>query len=174
MSIDWSDVGKQVADVAPLLGTALGGPAGAALGALVAATLGTGGSPSAVSAAVHNDPNVVTKLRELEVKDNDSLRAHVAAMAQNAADVAKAEIADVQNARLSHKDHWMPAVLTIALVLMVGAVTTGMVFVSVPETNKDVLYLIVGQLLGTFVAAVTFWIGSSRSSADKNKLLSAK
>ena len=38
--MDWSDVGGEVAKYAPLLGTALGGPAGGAIGALVAKAFG--------------------------------------------------------------------------------------------------------------------------------------
>ena len=45
---DWAAIGRKVADAAPLLGTALGGPAGAALGALVASTLGTASNPAEV------------------------------------------------------------------------------------------------------------------------------
>ena len=40
-SEDWKALGRKVANFAPVLGTALGGPAGGAIGAIVAQTLGT-------------------------------------------------------------------------------------------------------------------------------------
>ena len=164
MGIDWKKVGRQIADAAPMLGTALGGPAGAAIGAIVASTLGTANDPAEVMAKLQADPQSLMRLKELEQQERDSIRAHTLAMAQ-------AELADQQQARAVHKDHWMPSALTIGLAAMVSLVTAGLFFVAVPDSSKEVLFLIVGQLLGAFGTGVAFWLGSSRSSADKNKLL---
>ena len=163
--MEWSEIGRKVADAAPLLGVALGGPAGAAIGALVASTLGTAGNPAEVLKKLQADPAAMIRMQELEQQERESLRGHVLGIAQ-------AELADQQQARLVHKDHWMPSALTILLAMMVAAITGGMMFFTVPVESKEVLFLVVGQLLGAFATAVAFWLGSSRSSADKNKLLS--
>lgn len=170
-SISWTDVGKKVADFAPLLGTALGGPAGAALGAIVASTLGTGASASEVLAAVTTDPTTLAKLKELEYNDKAALRGHVLGMAQNDTELAKAEMLDQQQARTAHKDHWMPSALTMLLALMTSAVTYGVLTIEVPGGSKEVAFFIVGQILTAFITAVSFWLGSSRSSLVKDKLL---
>lgn len=164
MAFDWKKVGQKVADVAPMLGTALGGPAGAALGAIVASTLGTANNPDEVLAKLQADPDALLRIKELEQQERDSIRSHTLAMAQ-------AELADQQQARQVHKDHWMPAALTIALAVMISLISTGLFFVIVPESSKEVLFLIVGQLLGAFSTGVAFWLGSSRSSMDKNRLI---
>lgn len=73
MSWDWKAVGKKVADAAPMLGAALGGPAGATLGSMVASALGTKNDPAAVVAALGN-PETMVKLREIESSERVSLQ----------------------------------------------------------------------------------------------------
>lgn len=74
----WSDVGNKLRSVAgtalPVIGTALGGPAGGAAGVLLAKALGTDATPDAVAAAL--SPASLVKLREIEA---DLQRAQIAA-----------------------------------------------------------------------------------------------
>ena len=66
--MEWKDVANVVGKAAPILGTLLGGPAGAAVGALVASALGTGNSPDEVSQALVSNPEAAVKLKEIESK----------------------------------------------------------------------------------------------------------
>lgn len=70
MSVSWKDVGGAVARFAPVVGTILGGPAGAvvgAAGALVASALGVPPTPDEVQKAMTVDPQAAVKIKELEV-----------------------------------------------------------------------------------------------------------
>lgn len=69
----WSDVSGVIGQVAPILGTALGGPAGGAIGALVSAALGTTNSPDAVAQAIKADPANAVKLVELQTAHQEML-----------------------------------------------------------------------------------------------------
>jgi hypothetical protein len=64
----WADVGNKLRDVAgaalPAIGTALGGPAGAAVGVMLGKAMGTEATPDAVAAAL--SPDALVKLREVE------------------------------------------------------------------------------------------------------------
>lgn len=73
MSLSWSDVGKAIAGVAPILGTALGGPAGAVVGSLVASALGTSSSPDAVNAAIAADPASAAKILQVQTEHQEAL-----------------------------------------------------------------------------------------------------
>ena len=73
MSLSWSDVGKAIAGVAPVLGTALGGPAGAVVGSLVASALGTSSSPDAVNAAIAADPASAAKILQVQNEHEEAL-----------------------------------------------------------------------------------------------------
>ena len=71
--MDWQDVGHAVAKSAPALGAALGGPAGAAVGGLIAAAFGVDRNAAAVAEAVANDPEAAVKLREVELRHAEVL-----------------------------------------------------------------------------------------------------
>lgn len=62
----WSDAAEAVGKVAPAVGGALAGPAGAATGGLVARALGVEESPKAVAEAMQGDPEAAIKLRRIE------------------------------------------------------------------------------------------------------------
>lgn len=70
----WSEVGRKVADMAPLLGAALGTPAGGAVGAVVAQVFGTKPDPDAVEEALRNDPETALKLKQIESEERVALR----------------------------------------------------------------------------------------------------
>lgn len=42
---------------------------------------------------------------------------------------------------------------------------------SIPESNKDLLNIVVGALIGSFTSIVGYFYGSSLGSAEKNELL---
>lgn len=44
----------------------------------------------------------------------------------------------------------------------------------IPEGNKDVVMVSVGVILGWGSAVISYFFGSSKSSADKNEILSKK
>lgn len=105
--MDWKDIAGTVGKAAPLLGTLLGGPAGTAVGAIIASTLGTGGSPAEVAQALAN-PDAMVKLREVEARRQvdleglatDLAKAQINAAAQNAGDVNKTMQAEAA------AEHW--------------------------------------------------------------------
>ena len=52
----WKDIGKKVAEAAPLLGNVLAGPVGGAAGSLIATIFGTEPDPDAVMKKIEQDP----------------------------------------------------------------------------------------------------------------------
>jgi len=162
--MDWSKVGKAVADAAPLLGGLLGGPAGSAAGALIASTLGTASDPDAVLKRIQQDPEIMLKIKQLEQDERDSLRNWQTLTLQ-------AELADVQSARQAHAGHWMPSAITVCLAIMACAMAAALIYLPIPATNRDLAINYAGQIFGLFGGAVAYWIGTSRSSRDKDQLL---
>lgn len=62
----WSDVANVVAKVAPMLGAALGGPAGGVVGTLISSALGVANTPDSVAQAIQADPSSAAKLIEIQ------------------------------------------------------------------------------------------------------------
>ena len=57
-----------VGKFAPMIGTLLGGPAGGAVGSLVANVLGVGNSDDEILSALTHDPDAAVKIKELETQ----------------------------------------------------------------------------------------------------------
>lgn len=163
-SEDWKALGRKVANFAPVLGKALGGPAGGAIGAIVAQTLGTDNDPAAVAESLTKDPEAIVKLRALENEEKANLRNHVFSM-------ARVEVADRANARANNRGHWMPWALTIVLAVITAGLTYQLMTQAIPAGASEILYMIAGQILGSFIACVNYWVGSSRGSAEKAAMM---
>jgi len=72
--MDWKNLGTQIAKIgAPLLGGALGGPGGAAIGTMMASMFGVENDSAAIYQAVQSDPQAAVKLRELELRHKERL-----------------------------------------------------------------------------------------------------
>lgn len=160
--MDWKSLGTSVGKVAPLLGTALGGPGGAAIGTLVAAALHVEDTPLAISQAMLNDPEASTKLQGLQNQ-------HAQALQEMALDTLKAELWDTANARRSHQYSKMPATITIMLTVMVAGLLWAIFNESLPGGHADLAMMMFGQVFTLWGASITYWVGTTRSSAEKDR-----
>lgn len=165
----WETVKKLMGTAAPLLGTAIGGPAGGIVGSLISSALGVENTPEAVEQAIKGNPDALVKLKELELT-------HKVELEKIALENARLEVADtenylkdIQDARKNNNDHWMPSVLTFILSFMVAGMFIGLFFYNPPEQFSQVLIMISGTVLGAFSTAVAFWLGSSKGSWLKQK-----
>lgn len=170
----WDKVKSLIGKSAPLIGALIGGPAGSAVGGLVASALGVENTPEAIEQAIEQNPEVLITIRKLESEERIALQKLVIQASAIALDERKAELADTQDAREQHKDHWMPSAMTIILALMVSGMFIALFKIEAPEGYEQVLIMTAGTVLGAFSTAVAFWLGSSRSSADKSKQLGFK
>lgn len=155
--MNWSDLGKKVANFAPLLGGVLGGPAGAGIGQILASEFGTEPEPGAIAKAIEADPNAALKLKEVQ--------------SNNRVELQRLYLADRQNARATHKDSIMPAALSIGLTVMMATIVYLLFFISVPSGAKEVLFMLLGVVVKEWGGAMQYYFGTTRSSNDKTKLL---
>ena len=70
--MNWSDLGRTVADFAPVLGRLLGGPAAAGIGKIIANEFGTKEDPEEVMKAIKSDPDAAVKLKKIELQELQS------------------------------------------------------------------------------------------------------
>lgn len=153
---------------APLLSTAIGGPVGtlasAAIGALAEA-LGTPATPEAVAKEIENNPEAATAVRKIE--------------AEQAPDMLKAYLADVQDARAQtvklvesgSSIAWGAPVISVLIVTGFLGLITGLMFKSVPD--NQVTLILFGALSAAFSQVVSYWLGSSAGSARSGDAIRA-
>lgn len=106
--MEWKDVAKAVGAAAPILGTLLGGPAGAAIGAIVASGLGVGNTPDEVSQALQINPDAAIKLKQIESTRQVELQTLVvqAESARLAAETAAVQAVNATMQAEGKSDHW--------------------------------------------------------------------
>jgi hypothetical protein len=106
--MNWSDIAKTVGSAAPLLGTLLGGPAGAAVGAMVASALGTGATPDEVSQALAVSPDAAIKLKQIEATRQVDLQTLVVQAEQNrlAAETSNLLAVNATMQAEAKSEHW--------------------------------------------------------------------
>ena len=165
--MDWKDLGQEIIKLgAPLLGAALGGPAGAQLGALVAGAVGGDPKdPASVLKAIQQSTDAATKLRELEMKHEEKIlklyMADVASARQREVDIVKAT---------GEKDHFLYA---LAVVIVAGffVLCALLMWRPLPEGSSQAVYLLFGGLVGGFSTILQYFFGSSKENAKTTNLL---
>lgn len=181
--MNWSDIGGLVGRAAPIVGTLLGGPAGAAVGALVASALNVPNDPDAVSVALAGNPDAMVRIQELQLTARVELEKLAvqaetvrlqAAGAQYAAEAADRDSAR-QLAAKQPNDLVRPTLTFIMLggsLFIVVAVLVGWA----TDVIKDpTAALTVGTVLGLWLGmtkeVMGFWFGMTKESQKQNAIV---
>lgn len=90
-------------------------------------------------------------------------------MKQLSNDLTATELADVKDARQQHKHSMMPAAICIVLTALVAGAGYMLMTTSIPEGNQEIAYMLFGQVTALWGASVTYWVGTTRSSAEKDR-----
>lgn len=175
--MDWKEVLGVVAKIAPSIGAAIGGPLGySAVTALEAAfginTSGTtedkqsalvaaisGATPDQMLAIKKADQEYAIQMQALGFKNEEALAALVTSDRDSA---RKREIEVKDNT---------PKILAYAITLGFFSILVFMLFAAVPAGSRDILNVMLGTFGTGWAGVVSYYFGSSASSAEKTKLL---
>lgn len=171
----WKDLGKKVAGSAPLLGSALGGPAGGALGTLIAGAFGGDpDDPEQLLQKVSADPQAAVKLREIELAHKERLEEIAMQRAVNleAEDTKRIQAVNETMRGEAKSEHWAQwawrptcgFALALGFILLICLV--GWASVLAINENRHELFGVIPQIVGAFttlfgamaaVVGVTAW-----------------
>lgn len=167
--MSFSDKAKQlIGAVAPLLGTAIGGPFGAVAGTFIGKALGVAPNDQAAmeAAVASGDPEILVKLKQA---DND-FKAHMADVGLSEDKLVFDDKANARAREIALKDY-TPAVLAYGITLGFFGTLLFMLVHGKPASGGDALLVMLGSL-GTAWAGVTaYYFGSSSGSARKDATL---
>lgn len=161
--MSWEKVKKAVGQIAPIAGTLLGGPAGAAVGNMISSALGIDNDPEALAAALTN-PETAAQLRKWYLD-------HEVELQRLQIQTLQLELNDVQNARAEHKNSRMPAIVTIMLTGICAGLLWAITRIEIPDQSQNLAFALFGQCFTLWGASITYWVGTTRSSAEKTVLL---
>ena len=158
----WKDL---VANIAPSIAGALGGPAaGKAVGALLD-VFGVANETELEAAIISATPDQILAAKKA---DNDFKLAYLTAEVSDKADARALQVAalqqsDIQSKRFLYNLSWF---WSAASVLYIAFIT----FFQIPEANVRFADTILGFLLGTIIASIfQFFYGSSFGSRQKDE-----
>jgi len=155
-----------LATVAPLIGTALGGPFGGLAGSLLSKALGTT-DPKAMEAAITStDPDILLKLKQA---DNE-FQEHMAQLGIDKEKLAYDDTANARNREIQVKDS-TPRVLAYGTTIGFFGALLGLNLMPIPAENRATIYSMVGSLGTVWILIMGYYFGSSRGSDDKSKAL---
>lgn len=169
--MSFSDKAKQVIGaVAPLLGTAIGGPFGALAGTFIGRALGVeSGDTAAMEAAVTSgNPDALLKLKQA---DND-FKAHMADVGLSEDKLVFDDKANARAREIALRDY-TPAILAYAVTVGFFGTLAFLLIHGKPETGGDALLVMLGALGGAWASIVAYYFGSSSGSARKDATISA-
>lgn len=166
MGFDWKGL---LANVAPVLGTAIGGPFGALAGAAVKAALG-----------IPEDSDEQAMTKALERATPEQLLAIRQAdnqfkldMEKLGVDVARIDAEDRKSARereMAVKDK-IPGALAVILTCGFFGLLGYLVAHEPPSGSRDILNIMLGSLGTGWATMLAYYFGSSAGSSAKDRLL---
>ena len=181
--MNWSDIGNIVGRAAPMVGTLLGGPAGAAVGALVASALNVPNDPESVNAVLAGNPDALVRVQELQTNarvqlqqlavtaENNRLQAEGAQFAAEAADRDSAR----QLAAKQPNDIIRPA---ITIILLVGALSilvcifTGVGLEALQNpVAASTISLLIGLWFSELKQTLGFYFGMTKESQKQSAVI---
>lgn len=111
----------------------------------------TDASPDAMLKIKQADNAFKIRMRELDVE------------------LGAAELRNQEHAREQHKHSPMPAIIACALTVIIAGMLYAVFELTIPVENSEVAYYLFGQVTTLWAASITYWVGTTRSSAEKDR-----
>lgn len=86
-------------------------------------------------------------------------------------ELESAELKNIEHAREENKHSRMPSIICVALTVMVAFGGLLLFTRSIPPENNEVTYMLFGALLTKWGDSIAYWVGTTRSSANKTMML---
>lgn len=156
--------------LAPLIGTALGGPLGGAAASFIADKLGVHEKTVQAVTEVLNSgkltPEQLTSIKQAEIEFQKFLE-------ENKIKIEEIAAADRASARdlLKTTRSYVPATLTFGITIGYFVVLVGMMLKMFEVSDSQVMLIMLGQLGTAWGVTIAFWFGTTKGSADKTEML---
>jgi ABC-type siderophore export system fused ATPase/permease subunit len=149
--------------VAPILATAVAGPAGGAAVGWIADKLGIDDATvEGVTAALTGNPELTLKLKELDLE--------YAKLEQQDRDSARRAYSEVATSEYATKlDKAVVPILALGTVGLSFFLIGVLIFINVPQDQQQMVIFALGFITGSAGQVLSFYFGSSQGSKDKTK-----
>lgn len=169
--MSWKTV---ISSIAPMLGTALGGPLGGIAGAALATALG--GDPTKTSAddlakLVQNvTPEQLLSIKKAELDFQIQMKELDINSVRDLEQLSHDDRDSARNREIQVKD-FTPSILAYSITVGFFGLLTMLLFHMIPDANKSVLDVMVGSLGTAWIGCVSYYFGTTAGSREKNQML---
>jgi hypothetical protein len=149
--------------IAPVLATAVAGPAGGAAVGWIADKLGIPDSTiQGVTAALAGNPEMTMKLKELDLE--------YAKLEQQDRDSARKAYAQVATSEYAtHLEKAVVPILALGVVGLAFLLIAILMFVNTPQDQQQIIIFALGFITSAAGQVLSFYFGSSQGSKEKTK-----
>lgn len=164
--MNWKDIAGLVGNAAPILGTLVGGPAGGAIGAMIASGLGCGNTPDDVKVALATNPDAAVKLAQIEKDRQVDLQQLLMQATQNQLIADTASIAAVNQTMQAETkaEHWASWLWRPFMGFVTGIMVFGCYFVlPLLKIPAPVIPSEVWLFLGSVLGVASFFRGKAQA-----------
>jgi hypothetical protein len=159
----WDKVKSLLSGGAPLVGRLLAGPAGGAVGTMVAKALGTEDTPEAIEKELVQNPDALIKIKELETRSRPLLEE------MRLRDIQDARNTELKRLMAGGSNRFMYVLATVVVIGFFGIVGA-LFFKAIPDGSKEVAYILFGTLSASFGSIMQYFFGSSKGSKEKTEM----
>ena len=167
----WDDAKQALGTVAPILGTAVGGPLGGTAARLVASALGLDPAtpvPQLATAVTTASPDQLLALKKADAVFQVALK-----NLDLSTDKLGADDRASARTREAATHDWVPGTLMMLLTGGFFGLIGYLASHDVPVGNRDLLNILLGTLGSAWTGGVTYYYGSSVGAAVKDKAIDA-
>jgi len=159
MSFDWK---KVVGTVAPMIGTALGGPLGGIAGAAISKTLGCDNTDESISAAVKGA--TAQDLAKLQIAEQE-FKIQMAKLGyeseRDLATLSQQDAASARDREIKTGDNWTPRTLAALVVVAWAWITWFLLQHVVAQEMREIIMRSLGTLDMALGLVLGYYFGSS-------------
>lgn len=168
MDFEWK---KMLGSIAPVIGTAIGGPFGAIAGKMIGDIFGHEGDEAPTERELKQYLSKATPEQVVQLKQLDSeFQIKMRELGIREEELSYKDTADARDMQKQNKSNFPAILCTMLTIGFFGALWALMIY-EIPETNKATIYLMIGSLGTAWVGSVQFWVGTTKGSGDKNNML---
>jgi hypothetical protein len=147
-----------------LLGSVIGGPAGGAIGALVAAQFGADPKDADdLVRRIEGDPEAGAKLMQMQLAYWTDL------VKLGNEDRANARLSNNQNTKIV--DQVIKVGLVLSIISIIHLCLYALINQDIGQTEANIIYMVMGSAFTALTSMIYFYWGSSEGSANKDKML---
>jgi len=176
--MNWINLGKSIIGKVPLIGGLLKnatGELGTSVGNLISSALGIDNNADAIYEHLQDNPDAILKLKEWEMLHEEKLLDLAFASEElRLKDVQGARQREIGIVQATGKKDIHLYILSYCITGGFFGILAYLMTTPLPDTSEKVVFMIFGGLITAFTTVISYFFGSSKSSAEKTNLMSGK